>query len=492
MRYLISFFIFSIYLYGFNYHLKPYTISEGINCFFGLPSQVEKINGGNMVNSCYVETSEGYVVIDSGPTYAYAQEAYAVMKKKKKLPVKYVINTSWDEVHVLGNEFYKELGAKLLGPKGYKEHIESKETLSLEKKLSASAFLNTRVVLLDNYIEEDKTLIFEKMKIEIKTLEGDDNYLYVYIEDKDIVFAGDLIFNNRIAALNNGRSLITWLEGLDKLSNLKWTDIISAHGYMTRRSALKNTKSYLSLLKNEILKGIENKKLREEIVKSVKLSAFKNDKFYKVWHHENVARAYDELKIFVNTNKSIIKNNNLSFQIAEALKKLEEEEAKSLKSSKLEALQIIKSSPKIMSTPKPKEILKKSIITKKEIPLQRKELKYKSFNQAINSAKINNKIVLVKVRSTICKYCDQLDRIISENSKVKKILNKYFELVKINTDYEDVPMSLSIRSTPTLIFIRPDNKKILMKLAGIRALGELLDVLNEAVDDGRNGAYLKP
>ena len=53
-------------------------------------------------------------------------------------------------------------------------------------------------------------------------------------------------------------------------------------------------------------------------------------------------------------------------------------------------------------------------------------------------------------------------------------------------------MSLSIRSTPTLIFIRPDNKKILMKLAGIRALGELLEVLNEAVDDGRNGAYLKP
>ena len=98
MRYLISFFIFSVYLYGFNYHLKPYKISEGIHCFFGLPSQVREINGGNMVNSCYVETSEGYIVIDSGPTYSYAQEAYEVMKKKKKLSVKYVINTSSDEV----------------------------------------------------------------------------------------------------------------------------------------------------------------------------------------------------------------------------------------------------------------------------------------------------------------------------------------------------------------------------------------------------------
>ena len=75
---------------------------------------------------------------------------------------------------------------------------------------------------------------------------------------------------------------------------------------------------------------------------------------------------------------------------------------------------------------------------------------------------------------------------------MKKLLNKYFELVKINIDYENVPMGIIVRSTPTLIFIRPDNKKNLMQLSGIRALGELLEILNEAVDDGHNGGYLKP
>jgi glyoxylase-like metal-dependent hydrolase (beta-lactamase superfamily II) len=489
MRYLIGFFIFSVYLYGFNYHLKPYKISEGINCFFGLPSLVREVNGGNMVNSCYIETSEGYIVIDSGPTYSYAQEAYGVMQKKKKLPVKYVINTSWDEIHVLGNEFYKELGAELIGPRGYKEHIESKETLVLETKLSRDIFLNTRVVSLDDYVEEDRTLIFKKIKIEIKTLEGDGNYLYVYIKDKDIVFAGDLVFNNRIAPLNNGRSLLTWLEGLKKLTSLRWTDIISAHGYMTRRSALKNTKSYLSLLKSEILDGIKNKKSREEIIEDVKLLAFEKDKFYKIWHHGNVGRAYDELVISVNKNKVLSKNNDLSFHVAEEVKKLE---AKNL--NKLKVITV--SEPKPKKTPKKKIPKKKTTIkkitTKKEIVLKKRNIKYKSFKQAVESAKIKNKIVLIKVRSTTCKYCDQLDKIISKNSRVKKILNKYFELVKINTDYENVSMNLTVRSTPTLIFIRPDNKKVLMKLTGIRALGELLDVLNEAVDDGHNGAYLIP
>lgn len=59
-------------------------------------------------------------------------------------------------------------------------------------------------------------------------------------------------------------------------------------------------------------------------------------------------------------------------------------------------------------------------------------------------------------------------------------------------DYSKVPLGIRIASTPTIIFVRPSDKKVLMELAGIRALGELLEILNEAVDDGHNGGYLKP
>ena len=65
------------------------------------------------------------------------------------------------------------------------------------------------------------------------------------------------MFNNRIVPLNNGRSLVKWLEALEDLSRLEWQDIISSHAYMTRKSALKNTKSYLSLLKSGVLQGIQ-------------------------------------------------------------------------------------------------------------------------------------------------------------------------------------------------------------------------------------------
>ena len=163
MRYLASLFFFTITLFGFDYHLKPYKVSDGVHCFFGIPDQVSHVNGGNMVNSCYVETKDGYVVIDSGATYGYAQDAYGIMAKKNHLPVKYVINTSSDEVHMLGNEFYKEQGATLIGPKHHEQYLNRDKKLHLSTILSPDAFSNTRIIPLDIYIQENTSILLVQM-----------------------------------------------------------------------------------------------------------------------------------------------------------------------------------------------------------------------------------------------------------------------------------------------------------------------------------------
>ncbi|MBU1668630.1 MBL fold metallo-hydrolase [bacterium] len=476
MRYFVSFFFFTVYLFGFDYHLKPYTISDGINCFFGLSSQASKDNGGNMINSCYVETEEGYIVIDSGPTYRYAQDTYEIMEKQKKIPVKYVINTSSDEVHILGNSFFKEQGATLLGPKNYKRHLKENKELELAKKVSEDAIKNTRLIALDSYLEGDSTIVLGGTEIHVKLIENDDEHLVVNIPSKKILFAGDMIFNNRIVPLKDKRSLLVWQNGLKQLSRLPWDDIVSAHGYMTRRSALKNTESYLALLKSEVSSSIQHGESREEAIKRVKLSSFSEDRLYGFWHPKNVASVYDELK----------SNTNLDSQlpIPPIMITPKEKTVKSKTSNqKVVEKKVVKT--KVVK-PKPKSEPKKT--TKKTVP----NINYVSFDTAMKRAKAKNKIVFIKVRSTTCKYCDQLDAVMRNNNEVKSIANKYFEVVKINTDYDSVPLDIRIASTPMIIFIRPNDQKVLMELPGIRALGELLEILNEAVDDGHKGGYLKP
>ena len=461
MRYFLSFIFFTFYLFGFDYHLKPYTISDGINCFFGLPSNISKDNGGNMINSCYIEAKGGYIVIDSGPTYSYAQSTYEIMKNQKNLPVKYVINTSSDEVHILGNDFFKEQGAILIGPKNYERHLILNKKLLIADKISSDALLNTRLIPLDKYLEDDLTIVLNNLKVDIKKIKNDNEHLIVHIPSKKIVFAGDMIFNNRIVAFKNNRSIIVWEEGLELLQSLSWDDIVSAHGYMTRRSALKNTQSYLSLLKSEVKSSILSGESREDAIKNIKLSAFSEDRLYKVWHHKNVASVYDEFKKMqkFKTKKVAMTTNLVS------------------KNHSRERMEVEKR-------------IKKDIVETKLKKI--KDVLSVSFRTALTNAKSKKKIIFVKVRSTTCKYCDRLDSVIGSDNAVKNILNKYFEVVMLNSDYDVIPYDIRIEHTPTLLFFKPDSKEPLMNLTGIKALGEFLEVLEEAVDDGHRGGYLKP
>jgi len=466
MRYFLSFLFFTSYIFGFDYHLKPYTISDGINCFFGLPSNISKDNGGNMINSCYIETKEGYIVIDSGPTYSYAQSTYEIMKKKKNLPIKYVINTSSDEVHILGNDFFKEQGAILIGSKNYERYLISNENLLIADKISKDALLNTRIVALNKYLDDDLNISLGHLKVDIKKIKNDSEHLIVYIPSKKIVFAGDMIYNNRTVAFKNNRSLLVWQEGLELLKSLSWDDVVSAHGYMTRRSALQKTQSYLSLLKSEVKSSVLSGESRADAVKNIKLSAFSEDKLYTFWHHKNVASVYNEFKALAKmkvdrkSTKSIVINNSIPKKSVEVKKIVKKE----------------------IVTPKQKKVLKKAV----------SNVNYVSFDTAIKEAKAKNKIIFLKVRSTTCKYCDMIDAVIANDNKVRDILNRYFEVVSINNDYDPIPYSIRIENTPTLIFFRSDSKEPLMNLTGIKALGEFLEVLKEVVKDGHNEGYLKP
>ena len=73
--------LFTTSVFGFNYDLKPKKISESVWCFLGDLSAPTKENGGFMSNSCYIKTSDSYVLVDSGSNYLFAEQAYKEMSK---------------------------------------------------------------------------------------------------------------------------------------------------------------------------------------------------------------------------------------------------------------------------------------------------------------------------------------------------------------------------------------------------------------------------
>ena len=61
--------------------------------------------------------------------------------------------------------------------------------------------------------------------------------------------------------------------------------------------------------------------------------------------------------------------------------------------------------------------------------------------------------------------------------------DKHIKAVKIDADYDTVPMGLSYMGTPTVFLIEPKHDRILMQLEGTLAAKDLEQSLNLFLDD---------
>jgi len=286
-------------LWGFEYNLHPKKVASNVYCFFGKLENISKQNAGNMVNTCFVQTKEGYVVIDSGPTFTYASEAYEQMQKIAKLPVKYVIITHDHDDHWLGNSFYKSIGALLIGPRTYEQNIVVGMETRMQQVLGKELYGKTQIVQLDTIVDNNLTIILGKEKFEIKQIEepahtkGD---LVVYVPGQESLFVGDLVFSGRLTSLRDG-SILGSLRALDTIDAYHAKHIIGGHGYVTDAHATQEFRDYLSEIKREVLKAMDDDVGMEEISKKVSMPAYKKMKLYDVLHARTVVDAYRELEL---------------------------------------------------------------------------------------------------------------------------------------------------------------------------------------------------
>jgi len=300
MKPIVVFCLFFLFAQAFEYHLKPVKVAEDVHCFFGKPENITKANGGNIANCCFVQTTQGYVVIDSGPTYEYAHQAYTQMQKIAKLPVHYVINTHDHDDHWLGNSFYKSKGALLIGPRTYEKNVVAGMQTRMERILGKALYGKTKIVNLDTVVDTNLTLTVGDKTFQIAQLvkqahtKGD---LTVYLPKERIIFAGDVVMNDRLTSLRDG-SIIGSIEILDKIDALNPKVVVGGHGYRTDANATKALKGYLLELKKQVMEALDNDVPIGQITKVVIMPEYQKMKLYDVLHSRNVFDAYRELEMY--------------------------------------------------------------------------------------------------------------------------------------------------------------------------------------------------
>jgi glyoxylase-like metal-dependent hydrolase (beta-lactamase superfamily II) len=258
---------------------------------------MDKHNNGNMANSCFVNMGSSYLVIDSGPTYKYAQQAYKKMVQISSLPVSYVVDTHIHDDHWLGNGYYQEIGAILIGSPAFTS-LSSDDITRMQKRISKEAYQGTEQVFPTLFVDDTKILDFNGKKVYIIAVNHKahtDSDLLVYIPSQKIVFVGDIIFNERLPSLRDG-DINGWLKTIEKIKKMDVEHIIGGHGVEVSRKSLDFTYSYLKELKQKVSSLMEEGYDIGDVVDMVKMKKYEKINFYDSMHRQNVEVVYRMLE----------------------------------------------------------------------------------------------------------------------------------------------------------------------------------------------------
>ncbi len=109
-----------------------------------------------------------------------------------------------------------------------------------------------------------------------------------------------------------------------------------------------------------------------------------------------------------------------------------------------------------------------------------KKLEFVGYIKALETAKKENKIILLKLTREHCHFCKKMDREVFTETEVREALNKDFTVVEIDIGKENLPLGLKKGMTPTFVFVHKD-EEIMAKIPGSWSKKDFLEILKEAV-----------
>jgi uncharacterized sulfatase len=231
-----------------DYMLKPRKVAPDTYVFVGLAEDFSRGNGGNIVNTGFIVTADGVVVIDTGSSRLYGEQMRRAIAAVTDKPIRQVLITHHHPDHFFGNQGFRDLPiAALPGSIG-------------GMKEEGGGFADNLYRMAGDWMRETEPLAATQEArpgrstigghdIELVALKGHTQAdLVVLDHTSGVLFAGDLVFWQR-AATTPHASIADWLGSLDRLQALEWKTIVPGHGEPHADArGIEQTRRYLAWL----------------------------------------------------------------------------------------------------------------------------------------------------------------------------------------------------------------------------------------------------
>lgn len=261
--------LFASLAQALDYHLQPRQIADGVWLLEGSTDNFAVENGGNIVNIGFIETADGVVVIDTGPSRRFGEALRQSIEKTTGKPVLRVLLTHHHPDHVLGNQAFADAPIAAL-PETTRLLAEQGDAMAENMyRLVGDWMRGTEVVLPTEEIQEGVLAIGDR-RLQLLALRGHTGAdLAILDERTGVLFAGDVLFYQRALTTPNSPGLDVWLADLDRLEALPWKQIVPGHGPVTTDAApFVQMRDYLDWLDGLLREGAEQGAEMNELIRA--------------------------------------------------------------------------------------------------------------------------------------------------------------------------------------------------------------------------------
>ncbi|MRK21810.1 quinoprotein relay system zinc metallohydrolase 1 [Pseudomonas sp. JS3066] len=254
---------------GQDYALSPRQIAEDTWLLEGSTGNFDKANGGNIVNTGFIVTDAGVVVIDTGPSRAYGEAMRRVITQVTDQPVALVLLTHHHPDHVLGNQAFTDVPIAALA--GARKLLDEQGNAMAENmyRLVGDWMRGTEVVLPTETLEPSVREVGGH-RLRLLALRGHTGAdLAVLDERTGVLFAGDLVFYQRALTTPNSPGLDAWLADIATLQSLPWKTLVPGHGPVSHDKApFEQMRDYLGWLDGLLKEAAGKGENMNEVIRS--------------------------------------------------------------------------------------------------------------------------------------------------------------------------------------------------------------------------------
>jgi glyoxylase-like metal-dependent hydrolase (beta-lactamase superfamily II) len=265
----------------------------------GLSALGSPANQNFISNAGFVVTPAGVVVIDALGSPALAQRLLAEIRKHTDQPVTHVILTHYHADHIYGLQTFKSVGARILANQAAREYLNS-DTARLRLEASRTELApwvdrDTHLVAADQWLTGETELVVGGVRFLIEPVgpahTPEDEV--IYLPQEKVLFAGDVVFRNRIPFVGQADSR-HWIKAIDSLLAFDAAVIVPGHGELSThaREDMQLTRDYLAYLRKAMGEAARNLDPWETAYQAADWSRFEHMPLFRFANRMNAYNTY--------------------------------------------------------------------------------------------------------------------------------------------------------------------------------------------------------